>query len=231
MTSSLDLDLTRRHLFSRTSRGIGAIALASLLDDGVLVGAAEATTNPAQHFQPKATRVIYLFQSGGPSQLDLFDPKPDLHQRFGEEVPLSVYPAERKTTMTSAQKSFATAPSRFQFHRAGESGAQISETLPNIAKIADEICIVKSMYSEAINHDPAITFFQTGSQIPGRPSIGSWVNYGLGTAIRNLPGAVAYAIIALKFTRSRKLEICPWRTIKILDQISRMARRSQLLPH
>ena len=187
--------MNRRHFFRRASSGIGAMALASLLNPEA--SADENRRNEIggladlPHFAPQAKRVIWLFQSGGPSQLDLFDYKPLLQKRFGEEVPTSVYPPERKTTMTAGQKSFPTAPSIFKFARHGEGGTYISENLPYIAKVADDIAVVKSMYTEAINHDPAITFFQTGSTIPGRPSIGSWMTYGLGAENADLPSFVA----------------------------------------
>ncbi len=187
-------NLTRRHFFGRV--GIGLAALSSLID-------AEARGDDAiprnsiggqlglPHFPGKARRVIYLFQSGGPSQLDLLDEKPQLQSRFGEEVPASVYPDERKTTMSNAQASFATAPSLFQFRSYGRSGLRMSELLPNIGQLADDLCVVNSMHTQAINHDPAITLLQTGSQIPGRPSIGSWLSYGLGAETENLPAFVA----------------------------------------
>jgi len=141
--------------------------------------------------KPKAKRIIYLFQSGGPSQLDLFDYKPGLKKRFGEEVPTSVYPDERKTKMSAAQSKFATAPSIFYFSQHGESGGWISELLPHTARMADELCIMRSLHTEAINHDPAITFLQTGSQIAGRPSMGAWMHYGLGSDNSDLPAFVA----------------------------------------
>lgn len=143
------------------------------------------------HFAPKAKRVIYLFQSGGPSQMDLFDYKPGLTKRFGEELPTSVYPAERKTTMTSGQTSFPVAPSPFKFSQHGQSGTWLSENLPHLATVIDDVCVIKSMYTEAINHDPAATLFNTGSVIAGRPSMGVWVNYGLGSENENLPSFVA----------------------------------------
>lgn len=183
--------LTRRTLFGKAATGLGTIALASLLD-GKASAAPAATGLPGvPHFAPRAKRVIYLFQSGGPSQLDLLDYKPELRKRFGQEVPTSVYPPERKTTMTSGQKKFPTAPSAFTFHRHGESGTYFSELLPRLGAMADDLCVINSMYTEAINHDPAITFFLTGSQIPGRPSMGSWMSYGLGVESENLPGFVA----------------------------------------
>lgn len=188
--------MTRRHFFGQGATGLGTVALASLLNPQ-LFASDESQRNSIgglaslPHFAPKAKRVIWLFQSGGPSQLDLFDYKPQLNAKFGEEVPTSVYPADRKTTMTAGQTSFPTAPSQFKFARHGQCGTYVSEVLPNIAKIVDDICVVKSMHTDAINHDPAITFFQTGSQIPGRPSIGSWMTYGLGSENANLPGFVA----------------------------------------
>ena len=180
--------VNRRHFFGRCSAGIGAMALGSLLQHDLR---AEGGRPRGLHFAPRARRVIYLFQSGGPTQLDLFDHKPQLQDRFGEEVPTSVYPPDRKTTMTSGQNSFPTAPSLFKFAPQGKCGTWLSELLPRTAEIADDICVIKSMFTEAINHDPAITFFQTGSQIPGRPSIGSWMTYGLGSDNSNLPGFVA----------------------------------------
>lgn len=191
---TLPTHLTRRHFFGRA--GLGLAALTTLLANERLGAAGVARgfnggMNDLCHFPAKARRVIYLFQSGGPSQIDLLDYKPDLKDRFGEEVPTSVYPDDRKTTMSSAQGSFATAPSLFPFPRCGKSGLRISALLPNIGQMADELCIVNSMHTTAINHDPAITMMQTGSQIPGRPSIGSWLSYGLGSEAANLPTFVA----------------------------------------
>jgi hypothetical protein len=140
---------------------------------------------------PKAKRVIYLFQSGGPSQMDLYDYKPLLNKMNGEQLPDSVRQGQRLTGMSGNQASLPLAGSAFKFAQHGQSGAWVSELLPHIASIADELCFVKSMYTEAINHDPAITFFQTGSQLAGRPSIGSWLSYGLGSDNQNLPAYVA----------------------------------------
>ena len=139
------------------------------------------------HFVPRAKRVIYLFQSGGPSQLELFDYKPLLNERNGEELPDSVRRGQRVTGMSSGQKSFPMAGSIYSFARHGQSGAWVSELLPHTAGIVDELCFIRSMYTEAINHDPAITFIQTGSQFSGRPSMGSWLSYGLGSDNENLP--------------------------------------------
>ena len=143
------------------------------------------------HFNPKVKRVIYLFQSGGPSQLDLFDYKPQLAEKFGEDVPKSVYPDERKTTMTSGQQSFPVAPSALKFKQHGSSGLWLSEAHRFLPQVADELCVVRSMHTEAINHDPAATLFQTGSVIPGRPSMGAWISYGLGSENSDLPSFVA----------------------------------------
>lgn len=184
------LPTARRRFFGQA--GIGLAALTSLLQsESRASGGAEAKIGSLPHHTPTARRVIYLFQSGGPSQLDLLDHKPQLSRRFGEEVPKSVYPDERKTTMSNAQSSFATAPSLFQFRPYGESGLEISELLRRTAQFADDMCIINSMHTPAINHDPAITMLLTGSQIPGRPSAGAWMSYGLGTESADLPAFVA----------------------------------------
>jgi hypothetical protein len=181
-----DPRINRRAFFGKSATGLGAMALATLLGRE-----SAASIGPAPHFAPRARRIIYLFQSGGPAQMDLYDYKPGLAARRGEDVPTSIYPAERKTTMSSGQSIFPVAPSIYNFAQHGRSGMWLSELLPRTAKIADEICLVKSMYTEAINHDPAITFLQTGSQIAGRPSIGAWMAYGLGSENDNLPAFVA----------------------------------------
>ncbi|MEL6592624.1 MAG: DUF1501 domain-containing protein, partial [Bacteroidota bacterium] len=181
---------SRRDFLSKTSLGIGALSLASLLTPNLLKanpGPGKKGVLGSPHFSPKIKRVIYLFQSGGPSQLELFDYKPLLRQRNGEELPDSVRQGQRLTGMTANQKSFPMAGSVFDFKQHGESGMWMSELMPYTAKIADEICMINSLYTEAINHDPAITFFQTGSQQAGRPSIGSWISYGLGSDNENLP--------------------------------------------
>jgi hypothetical protein len=175
-----ELLLTRRHFFSRTANGIGVAALSSLLEG--------QTTLP--HHTPKAKRVIYLFQHGAPSQLDLFDYKPNLAKLRATELPDSIRKGQRLTGMTAYQASFPTAPSVFKFAQHGQSGIWLSELLPHIARAADRICVIKSLHTEAINHDPAVTFFQTGFQLAGRPSIGSWIAYGLGSENRDLPAFV-----------------------------------------
>src|SRR3954467_11461710 len=187
------MDITRRHFFSRGSTGIGIAALGSLLArDGV----AAAETSPTgglpglPHFAPKARRVVFLHQSGGPSQMDLWDYKPTLDKLAGTELPGSIRMGQRITGMTSGQSSFPVARSLFKFKQHGQSGTWASEFISHMAKIVDEITIVRTMNTDAINHDPAITFIQSGSQQPGRPSMGSWVSYGLGSENENLPAFV-----------------------------------------
>jgi hypothetical protein len=184
------LQLTRRHFFGRAATGLGVAALASLLSEDRACGRETANGLGLPHFAPKAKRVIYLFQSGAPSQMDLFDYKPKLNDLRGKELPDSVRKGQRLTGMTATQTSFPVAPSMFRFKQHGRSGAWLSELLPYTAKVADELCFIKSMYTEAINHDPAITFFQTGAQLAGRPSIGAWLSYGLGSMSKDLPAFV-----------------------------------------
>jgi hypothetical protein len=187
------LAITRRHFFARTARGLGAMALAGLLPRTVgavperkAVGGLPGFPN----FTPKAKRIIYLFQSGAPSQMDLFDYKPLLNKLNGEQLPDEVRGGQRLTGMTAQQASIPLAGSVFEFKQHGKSGIWLSELLPHTATVADELCVIRSMFTEAINHDPAITFFQTGSQIAGRPSLGSWVHYGLGSTNEDLPAFI-----------------------------------------
>ena len=180
---------TRRQFFSRSVAGLAA--LSSLLGDE-----AQAALAGLPHFAPKAKRVIYLFQSGAPSQLDLFDYKPNLHNHRGAELPDSIRRGQRLTGMTATQTSFPTAPPIFKFRQHGQSGAWVSDLLPHTAAMSDELCFIKSMHTEAINHDPAVTFFQTGFQLAGRPSIGSWLSYGLGSENRDLPAFVVMISVA-----------------------------------
>ena len=178
--------LTRRYFFGKAAAGLGTAALASLLQADESGGAMPGIP----HFPPTAKRVIYLFQSGAPSQMDLFDYKPRLQDLAKTELPDSIRGGQRLTGMTSGQTSFPVAPSIFPFQQHGNSGAWVSSLMPNLAKVADDLCFVKSMYTEAINHDPGVTFFQTGFQIAGRPSIGSWLAYGLGSENKDLPAFV-----------------------------------------
>ena len=184
---------SRRDFLTKTSLGLGALSLGTLISPEDAYGQSdflnllESNKMKLPHFVPKAKRVIYLFQSGAPSQLDLFDYKPKLNKMFGKEVPKSVIGEQRLTGMSSGQSSFPIAGSLFQFNQHGQSGAWMSELMPYTSKIVDELCFIKSMYTDAINHDPAMTMIQTGSELPGRPSIGSWLSYGLGTDNKNLP--------------------------------------------
>ncbi len=182
----MSLQQTRRSLFRKGATGLGMMALADLL------GAEEVhpKLSGMPNFAGKAKSVILLFQHGGPSQIDLFDWKPELAKRRGENLPDSIRQGQRLTGMSAFQESFPTAPTAFQFARHGQSGAWLSELLPYTAKQADDLCFIKSLHTEAINHDPAVTFSQTGFQLAGRPSIGSWVAYGLGSENQNLPAYV-----------------------------------------
>jgi hypothetical protein len=172
----------RRRFLGHSAAGVGAAALASLLEPELFADSGGQ--------RQKAKRVIYLFMHGGPSQMDLFDEKPQLSKLQGTELPASVRMNQRLTGMTSSQKSFPVASSVFKFGRSGQSGASLSELLPHLGEVADDICFIKSMHTEAINHDPAVTFLQTGHQQPGRPSMGSWLSYGLGSENENLPAFV-----------------------------------------
>ncbi|MEM7654856.1 MAG: DUF1501 domain-containing protein [Bacteroidota bacterium] len=187
---SLKQAMDRRNFLTKTSLGLGSLALGSLLNGGKLMASPAPSGRglpDLPHFAPKAKRVVYLFQSGGPSQLETFDYKPKLQQYFGEDLPPSIRQGQRLTSMSASQSSLPIAPARFSFAQHGNNQTWVSELLPYTAKVVDEICIVRSMYTEQINHDPAITFFQTGHQLPGRPSIGAWVSYGLGSGNDNLP--------------------------------------------
>jgi len=170
---------------------LGTTALTALLDGSQTPAVAPGTTG-LPHFAPRAKRVIFLHQSGAPSQLDLFDHKPKLTELHGQEIPESVRRDQRLTTMTAEQKSKPLAASAFAFSKHGKCEAELSELLPHTARVADDICLVRSMYTEAINHDPAITLFQTGVEQPGRPSMGAWVSYGLGSVNENLPAFVVF---------------------------------------
>src|SRR3990170_2109540 len=191
--------ITRRHFFGASAAGLGGLALSSLLN-GPFSSSAQAASTPGGvlhglHFPPRIKRIIYLFQSGGPAQQDLFDYKPLLNEKNGEQLPESVRAGQRLTTMSSQQSSIPLAGSLFKFARYGQSGAWLSELLPHHREIVDDVCFIKSMFTEAINHDPAITFFQTGSQIAGRPSFGAWLTYGLGSMNEDLPAFVVLASV------------------------------------
>ena len=183
--------MTRRALFARGAGGLGAIALANLLGGAARAdGLRRPVRRFGPHFTPKAKRVIYLFMAGGPSHIDLFDFKPKMRELHGIELPDSIRQGQRLTTMTSGQSAFPCVAPMFEFERRGRHGTWVSELLPYTAQIVDEITLVKSMNTEAINHDPAITYINTGNQQPGKPSMGSWLSYGLGSMNRDLPDYV-----------------------------------------
>jgi len=190
------LNINRRRFLSRLSLGIGSVALGSLLiPDLFSKGEEELAMTGLPHFAPRAKRIIYLFQNGAPSQLDLFDYKPMLQKMQGQDLPASVRMGQRLTGMTSDQKKFPLAGTVFQFGEYGRARAQISELLPHTAGVVDDLCIIKTLFTEAINHDPALTFFQTGAQVGNRPSMGAWLSYGLGSENKNLP---AYCVLLSK---------------------------------
>jgi hypothetical protein len=192
----VNFDLSRREFFGRFAMGIGGFALMNLLQRSASAATAPAAGSPFRgilaqpHFAPRAKRIIYLFMAGGPSQHDLFDHKPLLNQMNGQDLPESVRGGQRLTGMSAHQAHYPLAGSIFKFAQHGQSRAWVSELMPHTAKMVDELCFIRSMHTEHINHDPAITFFQTGHQLPGRPSMGSWLSYGLGSANENLPGFV-----------------------------------------
>lgn len=200
----VERQLDRRNFLSKTSMGLGAIALGSLLNADKAFAAVKSggldSSNADDllksynknrlglpHHSPKAKRIVYLFQSGGPSQLDMWDYKPKLKNMFGQDLPDSVRQGQRLTAMSAEQTSFPMAPSIFDFKQYGETGTWASNLLPYTSEVVDELCFIKSMQTDQINHDPAITFMQTGNQLAGRPSIGSWLSYGLGSDNENLP--------------------------------------------
>ncbi len=182
-------NITRRHFLGKMSLGLGSVALGSLLIPELLKSGNEGTASITglPHFAPKAKRIIYLFQNGAPSQLESFDYKPLLNKMTGEDLPESIRMGQRLTGMTSGQAKFPLVGSHFSFKQYGKSGAWVSELFPETAKIVDELCFIKTMHTEAINHDPALTFMQSGAQQGNRPSMGSWMSYGLGSENKNLP--------------------------------------------
>ncbi|MCL4205316.1 MAG: DUF1501 domain-containing protein [Pirellulaceae bacterium] len=199
--------ITRRHFFGRAGLGLGAAAIASLLPPDVArAGDAPATTGGLRglpHFAGKAKRAIYLFMAGGPSQMDMLDYKPQMDELFDKDLPDSIRQGQRLTTMTSGQSRFPIAPSKYKFQQYGKNGTWVSELLPHTAKMVDDIAIVKTVHTEAINHDPAITYICTGHQLPGRASLGSWLSYGLGTLNQNLP---AFVVITATWTGRKEAQ-------------------------
>jgi len=195
---------SRRDFLSQNALGLGALALGGLLDSGS-ISTAESGDPRLPGLPPRAKRVIYLFQSGGPSQLDLFDPKPQTAHLFDKDIPASVFGDQRISGMVANQSRFPFVPTMYDFQPAGESGTPISNLLPHTRKIVDDICVIRSMHTEAINHDPAITFMQTGSQLPGRPSFGAWLDYGLGSANDDLPSFTVLTSVPSKSSAGQGL--------------------------
>ncbi len=193
--------MTRRHFFGRSALGLGTAALASLLPGQSSHAAGGMPGLP--HFAPKAKRAIYLFMAGAPCQMDLFDHKPRMAEMFDKDLPDSVRMGQRLTTMTSGQKRFPLAPSKFKFNQHGKSGAWVSELLPYTSRVVDDLAIVKSVHTEAINHDPAITYICTGHQLPGRASLGAWLSYGLGSLNEDLP---AFAVMTPSWTGRKQAQ-------------------------
>ena len=196
---------SRREFLAKSAYGLGAAALHCLSETG-----AGAPSRGFPNFAPRARRVIFLFQSGGPSHLDLFDDKPAMNGRFDEDIPESIFGGQRVTGMVAHQDRFPVVPTMYSFQRHGESGIPLSDLLPHTAKIVDDICVIHSAHTEAINHDPAITFLQTGSQLPGRPSIGAWIEYGLGSANENLPAFVVLNSVPSEGTAGQGLLARLW---------------------
>lgn len=201
-SNSLSTPQTRRRFLTNASSGIGVAALATLLQSDAAAENPTASRGalPVLHFAPRAKRVISLFMHGGPAQLELFDHKPNLREQHGKELPESIRAGQRLTGMTSGQKSFPVVAPPFRFAQHGKSGTWISELLPRTAGVVDDLCIIRSLHTEAINHDPAVTYLQTGHQQPGRPCFGSWLSYGLGSETHDLP---AFVVLLSKGSAAR----------------------------
>ncbi len=194
-------NLTRRHFFRQGATGLGGAALASLMNPSPVKAAPQLSATGGlpglPHFAPKAKRAIYLFMAGAPAQMDMLDYKPQTEKLFDTDLPDSIRQGQRLTTMTSGQARFPIAPSKYKFKQHGRSGAWVSELLPHTASVVDDMAIVRSVYTEAINHDPAITYICTGHQLPGKPSLGSWLSYGLGCETQELP---AFVVLTSKWS-------------------------------
>ena len=197
--------ITRRHFFGRTALGLGTAALTTMLPGRRAPAATQSSGGlpGLPHFAPKAKRAIYLFMAGAPCQLDMLDYKPQMEKLFDKDLPESIRMGQRLTTMTSGQKRFPIAPSKYKFEQYGKNGTWISELLPHTAKMVDDIAIVKSLHTEAINHDPAITYICTGHQLPGRASLGAWLSYGLGTLNEDLP---AFVVLTATWTGRKQAQ-------------------------
>ena len=227
------LQQTRRQFFEGAGLKVGGIALAGLLKHEA-ARAAEKTAQSAgvhpalpgfPHFAPKAKHLIYLHMNGAPSQLDLFDHKPKLQDYFDQDLPESIRQGQRITTMTSGQSRLPVAPSKFAFQQCGQSGIWMSELVPYMQEIADDITMIKSVHTEAINHDPACTFVMTGSEVPGKPSLGSWLTYGLGSDSQNLPAFVVFTPTFPKESQAQALFTRMWSSGFLSTRYSGVALR------
>src|ERR687896_197919 len=194
---------TRRQFFTRGKNALGYAALGSLIGPALRLWGEETGKPALPHFPAKAKNVIYLHMVGGPSQMDLYDYKPVMNDWYDKDLPDSIRRGQRLTTMTSNQARFPVAPSKYKFAQHGKSGMWVSELLPWTAKMVDDMCFIRSMHTEAINHEPAICFMQTGNQITGRPCLGSWVSYGLGSMNENLP---TFVVLVAKPTNTEQLQ-------------------------
>jgi hypothetical protein len=222
--------ITRRHFFGRAGLGLGAAALSSMLPQHAAAAPelkASGGIPGLPHFAPKAKRAIYLFMAGAPSQMDMFDYKPTMDEWFDKDLPDSIRMGQRLTTMTSGQERFPIAPSKYQFQQYGGSGAWVSELLPHTAKMVDDLAIIKTLHTEAINHDPAITYICTGHQLPGRASLGSWLSYGLGTLNENLPAFVVMTATWTGRQQAQALFNRLWGSGFLASKHSGVALRSQ----
>ena len=222
---------TRRQFFEGAGLKVGGVALAQLLGQrGLLAKEASAGgVHPAlpgfPHFSPKAKNLIYLHMNGAPAQMDLFDYKPEMDRFFDQELPASVRNNQRITTMTSGQVRFPVAPSKFAFERCGQSGILMSELVPHMKEIADDVTMIKSVHTDAINHDPACTFVMTGSEVPGKPSLGSWLSYGLGSESQDLPAFVVFTPTFPKASQAQALFTRMWSSGFLPSQYDGVALR------
>lgn len=224
--------MTRRRFFEGAGLKVGGLALSSLLGDRLKATAAtsgmiQAPLPGIPHFAPKAKRLIYLHMNGAPSQLDLFDYKPQLQQHFDKDLPDSVRNNQRITGMTSGQARFPVAPSKFAFQACGESGIMMSELVPHMHSIADDIAMIKTVHTDAINHDPACTFVMTGSEVPGKPSLGSWISYGLGSESNDLPAFVVFTPTFPKESQAQALFTRMWSSGFLPSRYDGVALRGQ----
>src|SRR3954451_5544582 len=223
------LNQTRRHFFASAGFSLGTAALSTLLGEtaraaGTKTGLGAAL--PQTHFPAKCKNIIYLHMVGGPSQMDLYDYKPKMGEFYDKDLPDSVRMGQRLTTMTSGQARFPIAPSKYKFAQHGQCGMWISEVLPHTAKMADDMVFVRSMHTEAINHEPAITYIQTGNQVTGRPCLGAWMSYGLGSLNQNLPTFVVMVAVPSNQEQVQAISARLWQSGYLPGEHAAVAFRS-----